>query len=154
MNQSVRFCAVISVPFGVIGLRTDSGSIRELVYLPPDYPLLAPTSTLAKKTVRQIERYLADPAFQFNLPLAPQGTAFQQKVWQTISAIPPGQIATYGQIARLIASAPRAVGQACGANFYPLIIPCHRVTAANGLGGFANQDQNGSYHTQIKRWVW
>jgi methylated-DNA-[protein]-cysteine S-methyltransferase len=152
-HQLIRFCAVIPAPFGVMGVRTDAGLLKELVYLPADYALKDPTTACAKKVVRQMQNYFNDPTCQFDVPLAHQGTAFQYKVWAAISAIPLGQVATYGQIARQIASAPRAVGQACGANFYPLIIPCHRVTAANGLGGFANQDQADSYPLKIKRWL-
>ncbi len=153
MNNHIRFCAVVQAPFGRMGIRTESGMLRELVYLPSNYELVPPTSALAKKVAQQMQNYFDDPAFQFDLPIAQLGTAHQQKVWKAISSIPLGQVATYGQIAKLIASAPRAVGQACGANFYPLIIPCHRVTAANGLGGFANQDASTSYQLQIKRWL-
>jgi methylated-DNA-[protein]-cysteine S-methyltransferase len=153
MNNQIRFCAIIPAPFGIMGISTESGLLRELVYLPSSYTLIAPTSPIAKNVARQLQCYFDDPGFQFDLPLVPQGTAHQQKVWKAISSIPLGQVVTYGQIAKLIASAPRAVGQACGANFYPLIVPCHRVTAANGLGGFANQDAKSSYQLQIKRWL-
>ena len=152
-SQSIRFCAVIPAPFGVMGIRTESGLLKELVYLPPNYALFSPATACAEQAARQLQHYFDDPAFQFDLPLALQGTFFQNKVWQAIAAIPLGKTLTYGQLARQIASAPRAVGQACGANFYPLIIPCHRVTAANGLGGFANQDDAHSYPLQIKRWL-
>jgi len=152
-SQSIRFCAVIPAPFGVMGIRTESDLLQELVYLPPNYALRSPATACAKQAARQLQHYFDDPAFQFDLPLALQGTAFQHKVWKAIAAILLGQTLTYGQIARQIASAPRAVGQACGANFYPLIIPCHRVTAANGLGGFANQGDANSYPLQIKRWL-
>jgi len=153
MNNQIHFCAVVPAPFGLMGIRTESELLRELVYLPSNYELVAPTSAIAKKVARQLQSYFDDPGFQFNLPIETTGTAHQQKVWKAISSIPLGQVATYGQIAKLIGSAPRAVGQACGANFYPLIIPCHRVTAANGLGGFANQDAKSSYQLQIKRWL-
>jgi methylated-DNA-[protein]-cysteine S-methyltransferase len=153
MNNQIHFCAVVPAPFGLMGIRTDSGLLRELVYLPSNYELVAPTSAIAKKVARQLQSYFDDPGFQFDLPIETHGTAYQQKVWKATSSIPLGQVATYGQIAKLIGSAPRAVGQACGANFYPLIIPCHRVTAANGLGGFANQDAKSSYQLQIKRWL-
>jgi len=151
--QLIRYCAVIPAPFGVMGVRTEAGLLKELVYLPADCALKDAVTECADKTVRQLQNYFNDPRFQFDLPLAQQGTSYQHKVWKAICAIPIGHIATYGQIARQIASAPRAVGQACGANFYPLIIPCHRVTAANGLGGFANHDQADSYPLKIKRWL-
>jgi methylated-DNA-[protein]-cysteine S-methyltransferase len=74
-------------------------------------------------------------------------------VWARIAAIPRGETRRYGELAAALASAPRAVGQACGANWYPLIIPCHRVTAAGGLGGFARRDEGDGFQTGVKRWL-
>jgi methylated-DNA-[protein]-cysteine S-methyltransferase len=74
------------------------------------------------------------------LPLRPSGTPFQRRVWQQIAAIPTHQTRSYGEIAKALHNAPRAVGQACGANPFPVVVPCHRVLAAGGgLGGFARQ---------------
>lgn len=98
-------------------------------------------------------RYCADPAYQFDLPLRSAGTDFQRKVWDAISSIPAGSMRTYGELARHVGSAPRAVGQACGANWFPVVIPCHRVTAAGGLGGFSNSDDPNGYLLGIKRWL-
>lgn len=153
MKKLAWLSAVVPAPFGAMGIRTEDGLVKELVYLPAHTPLQLPTSALAKKVAQQIELYFANPQYQFDLPLAPQGTLFQQRVWKAISAIPLGQVSTYGSIARQIASAPRAVGQACGANWIPLIIPCHRVTAANGLGGFAHSDDAAGFHLNVKRWL-
>ena len=153
MKNTLGFCAVIPAPFGAMGIRTDSSALNELVYLPRHHELVEPQNDFAKNVARQLQRYFDTANFQFDLPLVQKGTVHQQKVWKAIAAIPVGQVATYGQIARHIASAPRAVGQACGANFYPLIIPCHRVTAAHGLGGFGNQDEAASFHNQVKRWL-
>ena len=69
-------------------------------------------------------------------------------------AIPRGEVLTYGQVAKLIRSAPRAVGQACGANWFPVAIPCHRVTAAGGIGGFGGYAlHDGGFHHDVKRWL-
>ena len=79
---------------------------------------------------------------------------FQQRVWHAICAIPLGEVRSYGFIARHIKSAPRAVGQACGANWLPLLIPCHRVVGATGIGGFGGAGQGKSeFHGRIKRWL-
>lgn len=150
---SALFCAVVEAPFGALGVRTAGDVLREVVYLPPSFPLHAPRNLLAERTARQIERYLTAPDFAFDLPLAPAGTVFQQKVWEVIGSIPRGSVLTYGDVARRIGSAPRAVGQACGANWFPLLIPCHRVTAAGGLGGFSNHDDVGGFHLGVKRWL-
>ena len=151
--NSQLFSAIVSAPFGAIGVRAEAGMLRELVYLPPHYREKAPVDKLSEKAAKQVERYFSEPDFQFDLPLAQTGTAFQQKVWGVISAIPRGDVLTYGEVARIIQSAPRAVGQACGANWYPLIIPCHRVTASGGLGGFANHDDETGFHIGVKRWL-
>jgi methylated-DNA-[protein]-cysteine S-methyltransferase len=147
------FSAIVGTPFGALGVRTESGLLRELVYLPGRYNEQPARDAVAERAVRQIERYLADPDFRFDLPLPEAGTVFQRKVWRVISSIPRGAVLTYGQIAKQIQSAPRAVGQACGANWYPLVIPCHRVTAAAGLGGFAHQDDETGFHLGVKRWL-
>ena len=147
------FSAVIPAPFGAIGIRTGDGAVRELVYLPSTYPEKEPADTLAEQAALQIQRYFSEPDFRFDLPLAPVGTAFQKKVWETIASIPRGEVLTYGQVARRLSSAPRAVGQACGANWYPIIIPCHRVTATGGLGGFSNSDDATGFHLGVKRWL-
>ena len=145
------FDAVVAAPFGGIGVRVDGDELRELVYLPPEYEAKAARHPLAKEAAAQVKAYLKRADFEFSLPLPEVGTAHQRKVWDAINAIPLGQVLTYGQVARGIGSAPRAVGQACGANWYPLVIPCHRVTASAGIGGFARHD--GGFHQNVKRWL-
>jgi methylated-DNA-[protein]-cysteine S-methyltransferase len=147
------FTAIVPAPFGAIGVRTIDKSVRELVYLPLHFAERAPADAVAERAARQIEHYFADPDYRFNLPLVEAGTAFQHKVWSVISAIPRGEVLTYGEVAKLIRSAPRAVGQACGANWFPLIIPCHRVTASGGIGGFSNHDDETGFHLGVKRWL-
>jgi methylated-DNA-[protein]-cysteine S-methyltransferase len=152
-QASRLFSAIVDAPFGAVGVRTAAGVLQELVYLPKDFEALAPSDAMAERAARQVERYLKEPDFRFDLPLAQVGTAFQQRVWSAIAAISRGQVLTYGQVAKQVRSAPRAVGQACGANWFPLVIPCHRVTATGGLGGFANQDDTAGFHLGVKRWL-
>ena len=152
MAIDLRFDAVVRAPFGGIGVRVAGGAVTELVYLPPSVKPLAAPAGLARQAASQIQAYLADAAFGFDLPLAPRGSDFQQTVWRVIAAIPAGSTLTYGEVARRIRSAPRAVGQACGANWFPLVVPCHRVLAAGGIGGFARHDGNG-FHLDVKRWL-
>ncbi len=147
------FSAVVATPFGAIGIRTEPGALREMTYLPRHFAEKEPTDTVSELAAKQVERYLAEPDFRFDLPLIKVGTAFQQKVWAVIAAIPRGDVLTYGEVARIIQSAPRAVGQACGANWFPLVIPCHRVTAAGGLGGFSHHDDETGFHLGVKRWL-
>ncbi len=101
----------------------------------------APSSGLAAETARQIEAYFAGKLKQFDLPLRAQGTPFRQKVWRALRAVPYGQTRSYGEIAREVDSAPRAVGGACGANPIAIIVPCHRIVGAGGwIGGFSGGD--------------
>ena len=95
---------------------------------------------LAQKVCEQLAAYFADPDFHFDLPLQPGGTAHQNKVWQAMCAIPRGKTRSYGDVATQLGSSPRAVGQACGANPIPIIIPCHRVVGKAGMGGFMHHD--------------
>lgn len=100
---------------------------------------------------KKLDAYFSGRLHDFACPPSSQGTTFQQRVWQAIAQIPYGQVASYGDIARTIGSTPRAVGQACGKNPLPIIIPCHRVVAASGLGGFS---MGSSEHSlDIKRWL-
>lgn len=151
--SSDLFSAIVAAPFGAVGIRTAAGSVHELVYLPPHFSEKAAADAAAELAARQVERYLLDPDFVFTLTLPAVGSAFQRKVWQAIASIPRGAVRTYGQVAKHIGSAPRAVGQACGANWYPLVIPCHRVTAAGGLGGFASHADENGFHLSVKRWL-
>lgn len=150
MHPSGSFQARLSVPFGALGVRTSKGRLSEIVFLKPT-AALAPSDGVAERACKQLEAYLADPEFRFDLPLASGGTPFQRRVWSKISAIAPGRTRSYGEIAREIDSAPRAVGQACGANPLPLVVPCHRVLAAGGIGGFAHHQ--GGFHLSVKRWL-
>ena len=147
--------AIINIPDSnsrfALGVLCNNDEILGIDFLSPR-PALAPKSPLAKEAVRQLRAYLIDPSFEFGLPLAPTGTAFQRRVWHGIAAIPWGETRSYGELAQSIRSAPRPVGGACGANPYPVVVPCHRVvTSGGGLGGFARQ--RGGLLLDIKRWL-
>lgn len=132
-----------------IGICCDGDEITEMHYLEAQQEQ-RPTKPLAHEAVRQLRAYFADPTFEFGLPLAAVGTHFQRRVWDQISSIPCGQTQSYGEVATAIRSGPRAVGNACGANPYPLVVPCHRVLAANQkIGGFGKT--NADFYLDIKR---
>lgn len=150
MTDSI-YQAIVAAPGFALGVRCSDDEITAVDFLEAQ-PEQAPGTLLAGEAVRQLRAYLADPAFIFSLPLRPAGTAFQRRVWQQIAAIPLGRTETYGQLAKSIQNAPRAVGQACGANPYPLVVPCHRVIATGGgLGGFNRQ--GGGFLLDVKRWL-
>ena len=106
---------------------------------------------MAQRVCDQLEHYLLDPEFRFSLQLKHGGTKHQRAVWSQMRRIRPGRTMSYGEIAARLGSGPRAVGQACGANPIPLVIPCHRVVASAGLGGFAHRD--GGFPLTVKRWL-
>jgi len=136
----------------VLGIRTAGGAITGIEYLPTTGRAQAPVDAVAEQAVRQIERYLDDPHFRFTLPLAPCGTAFRRRVWEALARIPVGESRTYGELARELHTAPRAVGGACAANAYALVVPCHRVVGSQGsLGGFMNAVDGDPI--AIKRWL-
>jgi methylated-DNA-[protein]-cysteine S-methyltransferase len=145
------FHARLQTPFAVLGIRTAGERVAHIEYLPRGAATLAPLNKLAERACRQIERYLDDADFRFTLPFDYIGTDFQCRVWREISRIHAGKTNTYTGIARRVHSAPRPVGGACGRNRLPLIIPCHRVLAANGIGGFMHA--RGGEPIAIKQWL-
>lgn len=143
--------ARLATPFAVLGIRTAGERLIGITYLPRGAATLAPLNAAAERACRQIERYLDDPQFRFTLPFDYVGTPFQCRVWREISAIRPNKTMCYGDIARKLRSAPRPVGGACGANRLPIVIPCHRVLGANGIGGFMKT--RGGFPIEVKRWL-
>lgn len=144
--------ARMRTPFGLLELASDGRALTRVAYLPVDTLTGTASDTITAQAMREVERYLDDPGYRFTVPLAPQGTDFQQRVWKALQAIPAGQPQTYGELARTLASAPRAVGQACGSNPVALFIPCHRVVGAGGsLGGFMHTTD--ADPLAIKRWL-
>ncbi|MHB1950615.1 MAG: methylated-DNA--[protein]-cysteine S-methyltransferase [Acidiferrobacteraceae bacterium] len=100
---------------------------------------------------REIERYLVNPRYRPSARLVRTGTPFQRRVWRYLQRIPSGAVRTYGEVARALRTAPRAVGRACAANPLPLFVPCHRVVAADGLGGYSAGAAGDGL--RIKRWL-
>ncbi len=146
------FDAILAAPFGALGVRIASEALVGLEFLPPGTPLQPSERTLIKQIGAELDAYYANPKHRFALPLAATGSTFRQKVWAALADIPAGRTRSYGELARELGSAPRAVGQAVGDNPIPIIIPCHRVIAANGgLGGFMHSRTG--YSQDIKRWL-
>ena len=106
---------------------------------------------LTKSIRQQLENYFSEVTPFTDIDLLPQGTTFQKTVWKELCNIPLGETCTYGEIAKRLHSSPRAVGNACRKNPIAIIIPCHRVVSANGIGGYAGQTQG--EQLDIKRWL-
>jgi methylated-DNA-[protein]-cysteine S-methyltransferase len=145
------FDVTVRFPRMKVGVKIQDEQIASIAYLPLSAPDIEPKSPLAERTARQLEAYRKDPDTHFDLPLLIEGTAFQRRLWEALCAIPRGKTLSYGQLAQRLGAEPRAVGQACGDNRLPIVIPCHRVVAANGIGGFAHS--TGGYLVEAKRWL-
>ncbi len=143
--------AKMKTPFGVLGIAVTDGFLKRIEFLPGAEPLLLPSDPFTEKVCREIEAYLSDPDFRFGIPLMPEGTLFQKRVWNEIAKIPRGKTLEYGQIAKTLSSSPRAVGQACGSNPIPIVIPCHRVVSRSGPGGFMHRHEGNPL--LIKKWL-
>ena len=130
-------------PFSLAVTETDAiagtafGDLDALRTRLPEFHIIREAS-LARRVREQVLAYFAGERSEFELPLAPVGSEFQQRVWAALRAIPFGETRSYGDLARALGSAPRAVGRANATNPICLIVPCHRVIGADGsLTGFA-----------------
>ena len=136
--------AKVSTPIGSLLLIADSEALREIRFEKSARGMSPETDCqeggkIVETAARQLADYFAGKRRDFDLPLAPRGTEFQQRVWQELQRIPYGQTLSYGEIARRIGrpTAVRAVGAANGKNPIPIVIPCHRVIGRDGsLTGF------------------
>lgn len=120
-------------PLGRLTLSEEDGVITRLTWggLSDDEP-----NALLAEAIRQLHAYFERRLTEFDLPLD-CGTGFNADVRRSMAAIPYGETRTYGDLAKELAAPAQAIGQACGANTIPVIIPCHRILASNGLGGFS-----------------
>ena len=143
--------AKLTVPFGVLGIHCSEDALTGIDFLPAAEKAQRATSAFAKTVCEQLLHYVDNPDFQFTVPLKPAGTPHQQKVWQAMLRIPRGETRSYGELAAELKSGAQAVGQACGANPIPVIIPCHRVVGKSGLGGFMRHASGSPL--DIKRWL-
>lgn len=135
----------VDTPTGPVTLTQEAGAITAVAWgaepAGEDTPLL-------QEAAQQLSAYFADPARGFDLPLLVHGSDFQRAVCAAMQAIPPGNTRTYGDLARDLGVPALAIGQACGGNPIPIIIPCHRVLGASGLGGFS-----GGEGVETKVWL-
>lgn len=149
MNE--HYLAWINTPFGSVTITQRDAHLRiELLTEAISSNHQPSNDTQVMAAYNEITLYLQDPNYQCHFPLSTDGTEFQRHVWRAIYAIPAGETRSYGQLAATLGSGARAVANACGANQLPLIIPCHRVVAQHGIGGFMQGKANGGL---IKQWL-
>jgi methylated-DNA-[protein]-cysteine S-methyltransferase len=142
---------VIGFPKFKVGVKTRDERVVEIRYLPSSSSVVDARNPLAERAAKQLERYRDNPDATFDLPLLVEGSGLQRGVWDAMCAIPRGRTRTYGDLARELGADARAIGQACGDNRLPIVIPCHRVIAADGIGGFGHA--TGGYLLEAKRWL-
>ncbi|MAA98901.1 MAG: cysteine methyltransferase [Stappia sp.] len=126
----------VESPVGLLEVEERDGAIVRLGW---DATRDASPSPLLEEAAAQLRAYFAGERTVFDLPLAPRGSDFHQAVFARMLAIPFGETRTYGEIAKALGTHGQPVGQACGANPVPVIIPCHRILSANGLGGYSGR---------------
>lgn len=140
MTEDKTHHAIIAVetPLGRLGVAANlHGFVTDILW---SYHGENRENALVKEAARQITRYFSGQHHIFDLPLQPQGTLFQKRVYHAMQNIPRGTTQTYGDIATTLKTSARAVGNTCGANPLPIIIPCHRITAANHIGGYSGEN--------------
>jgi methylated-DNA-[protein]-cysteine S-methyltransferase len=142
---------IVEFPKMKVAVATRGDRVVEIRFLPPAAAAKPPANVLAGQAAQQLERYRDDPDASFDLPLQIEGSPLQRGVWDAMRAIPRGRTRTYGDLARELGADARAIGQACGDNRLPIVVPCHRVVAADGLGGFGHA--SGGYLLEVKRWL-
>jgi methylated-DNA-[protein]-cysteine S-methyltransferase len=123
-------------PVGDISISEDDGKIVALDW---GWGRDQESSPLLKEAVQQLNAYFDGKLTKFDLPLRPEGTSFHKEIWREMVRIPYCKVRTYGEIAEGLGASARAVGTGCGRNPIPIIIPCHRVVAANHLGGYSGE---------------
>lgn len=143
-SKTLHVDVILPFPIGNLGFRLEGDELCSIHF----HPETSAQNPSLKKTLQpvlaELQAYFKNPQYRFKLNLHPQGTAFQKAVWQALQTIPCGQTRTYQDLARILKTSPRAVGNACRRNPFPIFIPCHRVVAKNSMGGFCGA-RNGKW---------
>jgi methylated-DNA-[protein]-cysteine S-methyltransferase len=135
-NISAMPCLSIDSPLGRLTLCQEDGRLTAINWRGKH--AAADETPLLGEAKRQLDAYFRGELRAFDLPLAPAGPALEQQIWRLMSAIPYGETRSYGEFARALGATPQDIGRACGRNPLPIVIPCHRVMAADGrLGGYS-----------------
>lgn len=143
------FC--IDSPIGKLGLNIEDDTLTKVDFLSNSYTVKRPNNKNGLKIVHEFEQYFNGRKETFDIPIKVDGSPFQLKVWHALQQIPYGTTETYGQLARKLKTSARAIGNACRTNPTPIIVPCHRIVAANSLGGYGGQREGESL--KKKSWL-
>jgi methylated-DNA-[protein]-cysteine S-methyltransferase len=147
-----NYQASIRAPFAHLGIRMIDNKLAAIDFIESETEI-KPADDVTADVCKQIRRYLDDAGAneQFGIPCSFSATPFQHRVWSELQKIPPGEVVTYGELAKKLGTSARAVGNACRQNPVPVVIPCHRVVAAGGIGGYAGD--TGGDLLKIKSWL-
>lgn len=152
------FAAIMATPFPhalKLGVKTGrDGGIAGIVFLDSRFPEVGPRDDAARDLVSALQRYFADGSNRqaFNqLSLAAVGTPFQCRVWTRLRDLPSAECLSYGELAHRLDSGARAVANACRANPLPIVVPCHRITAKSGIGGYMGRQEG--WALELKHWL-
>lgn len=145
------YTAIITSPCGMLGILDNGKSVQAINFLYDKAGKRSPRTPLAKQTAIQLQHFFDDASFCFDLPVTHAISPFQLSVRKAMLTIPVGETRSYGSVAKQLSSCARAVAGACRRNPVPIIVPCHRIVAANGIGGFSGALDGSPLET--KQWL-
>ncbi len=145
------FDAVFASPVGKLGISVQGKTLCRLEFLSGRYQLRQAQCAYTRRVQQSILGYFDNPCSSPEIDVQLSGTVFQRKVWRALRRIPAGRVMTYGSLAERLGTSARAVGNACRKNPVPIVVPCHRVVAQHGPGGFAG-DRQGRL-VRVKQWL-
>lgn len=134
----MNYSFTVATPFTNLGVRTEDDKVVAIASVGKQCNI-EPKSRFDKQVARQLGQYCKHNTSTLDFPIELEGTPFQRKVWRALQKIPAGKVLTYGSLAAKLKTSARAVGNACRRNPALLVVPCHRVVAANGIGGFSGK---------------
>lgn len=139
--------ASLQTPIGPLAVTAEGDAVTRLDW---SAETAGEASALLDEALAQLDAYFSGDLKNFDLPLRPTGSDFHQQVFKAMLEIPYGETGTYGEIAKQLGTYGQPVGQACGANPIPVIIPCHRILSATGLGGYSGSGGTDTKITLLK----
>jgi len=151
MAGQAHFDVVFASPVGKLGICVEGKTLSRLVFLSGRYHLRQPGCAETSRVQQSILEYFDNPHCSPEIDVQLSGTDFQRKIWRALRLIPAGKVITYGVLAERLGTSARAIGNACRRNPVPIVVPCHRVVAQHGLGGFAGDHQGRL--VRVKHWL-
>lgn len=155
ISQNHHYTAIISVSWpkrlGKLGIVVNKNSLVGIHFLDTQVADKPPVSSISQQIVSQIEQFFLNPIHPFSFYIKAEGSHFQKIVWRQLRKLAPGHVCRYGDLAKKCQTSARAIGNACRANPIPIVVPCHRVVAATGLGGYSGKVIG--REIAIKKWL-